>query len=92
VHTITRSYFRIPVVNVGIRQKNREKGKNIIDIQKISSKKIQETLKNILKNSKKVNKNSVNTVYGTGNASLKIVKILEITTLGENLIQKQLLY
>lgn len=89
---IEGTYFRIPVVNVGIRQKNREKGKNIIDIQKISSKKIQETLKNILKNSKKVNKNSVNTVYGTGNASLKIVKILEITTLGENLIQKQLLY
>ncbi len=29
---IEASYFKIPVVNIGIRQKNREKGNNVIDV------------------------------------------------------------
>jgi len=88
---IEASYFHIPVINIGNRQKNRERGNNVIDV-KITSKEIvcrafQKAIR-ISKNKKKTLKSP----FGDGNASQKIVKKLENLSLDKDLIQKELMY
>ena len=87
---IEASYFKIPVVNIGIRQKGRDRGKNIIDVLCPNSELIQKSIIRAL-NMKKIAKNHKN-IYGDGNASKKIVEILEKINLDKKLIQKQLSY
>lgn len=88
---IEASYFDIPVVNIGIRQENRERGKNILDVKKESVNSIYlailESLKR--KNSKRL---STDHAYGKGNAAEKIVYYLENIVLNSALIQKQISY
>ena len=88
---IEASYFQIPVVNIGIRQNARERGKNILDVPTFSTKLIYSA---IIKTLKKPKKKSTlkNQTYGSGNASKKIIKILEKTNLNKQLIQKQIIY
>ena len=87
---IEAGYFDIPVINVGIRQQNRERGKNVIDAkgttQSISSS-ISKAQK--LKNTGKIKKSHL---YGKNKPSKKIVEILERISLNRNLIQKQIHY
>jgi GDP/UDP-N,N'-diacetylbacillosamine 2-epimerase (hydrolysing) len=86
---IEGSYFQINVINIGIRQKNRERGQNVIDIINPSKNSIYFTIKKILKN--KNNKKFKNKfIYGTGNTSKKITKTLENISINKNLIQKQI--
>jgi len=87
---IEGSYFNIPVVNIGIRQKNRERGKNVIDVPVESSSYIQKAILKAL-NLKKSKSSNVR-IYGNGNASKKIVGILEKIKLDKKLIQKQIFY
>ena len=86
---IEGGYFNIFVVNIGIRQQNRESGKNIIHVKGNSSNEIYLAIKKGL--SKKKN-NSKKNVYGNGDASKKIVKILETIKLDQSLIEKQISY
>ena len=88
---IEASYFQIPVVNIGIRQNKRERGKNILDVSTFSTKLIFSAINKSLKSTQK-KYTLKNQVYGTGNASKKIVKILEKTNLNKQLIQKQIAY
>jgi len=84
---IEASYFKIPVVNIGIRQNGREQGKNVINTNEQTiniSKAINRALKN-----KKLSKVRI---YGNGTSSKKIVNILEKIKLDEKLIQKQITY
>ena len=87
---IESTYFDIPVVNIGIRQQDRESGENVINIDGNSINDIYFAVKNSLmkkrKNLKKKN------IYGTGKASEKIVRILEEIPLDQSLIQKQISY
>lgn len=85
---IEGSYFNTPVVNVGIRQKGREKGENVFDASSDESS-ITNSIKTALK-SKIRNKKSY--IYGKGNVSTKIVKILETIAINKKLIQKQITY
>lgn len=65
------SYLGVPFVNIGTRQKNREKGQNTINTSnkpKDISKAIEKAIKLKPKKSK---------IYGDGNAAKKIVKVLE---------------
>ena len=87
---IEASYFKIPVVNIGIRQNGRDRGKNVIDIRHPNPELIQKSIIRALK-MKKTTKNHKN-IYGDGNASKKIVEILEKIKLDKKLIQKQLSY
>ena len=87
---IEASCFDIPVVNVGIRQQNREKGKNIFDVPNTSVNSILRVIKNALKSSKQ--HRTKRTIYGDGNASKKIIKQLERITINDKLIQKQIFY
>ena len=87
---IEASCFDIPVVNVGIRQQNRERGKNIFDVPNTNVNYILRGIRNALESSKQ--RHSKSTIYGDGNASKKIVKQLERITINDKLIQKQIFY
>jgi GDP/UDP-N,N'-diacetylbacillosamine 2-epimerase (hydrolysing) len=85
---IEANYLGIPVVNIGNRQHNREKSKNVLDIEDNSV----NSIKNILTNT--LRKKSIDSkfLYGRGNASKKIINILEKIRLDNDLIQKELFY
>lgn len=88
---IEASYFHIPVVNVGIRQKNREKGKNVITITNENVRSIHKAIVQALRK-KKERRLDVDNTYGKGEASKKIVRFLEKIPLNNELIQKQISY
>jgi len=88
---IEASYFDIPVVNIGIRQNGREKGKNVIDIIDPNIIPLQKSIIKALKMKKSMFTNDEN-LYGDGNSSKKIVDLLEKIKLDKQLTQKQLSY
>ena len=88
---IEAGYFNIPVINIGIRQKNREKSSNVIDVEKIISVNIQKSILQALKIKEK-NLLTKDNIYGNGKASQKIIKILETINLSSKLINKEIMY
>ena len=88
---IEAGYFKIPVINIGIRQKNREKSSNVIDVEKIISINIQKSILLALKIKEK-NLLTKDNIYGNGKASQKIIKILETINLSSKLINKEIMY
>ena len=87
---IEASFFKKPVVNIGIRQQFREKGPNVIDIKYFSQKSISNAIINALK--LKSNKLKYSSIYGKDNVSKKIIKHLENIKLNRKLLQKQITY
>lgn len=87
---IEGSYLHTPVVNIGIRQLGREKDVNVIDVPIFSKSLILNALKKSLKKKNKKIKNSL--IYGSGNASKKIVQYLETIPINLQMIQKKLVY
>jgi len=87
---IEASCFNIPVINIGIRQKDREKGHNVIDVLDISTDHIHKAILQALMKKHRLIKQEL--IYGDGKASKKIVKHLERITLDKKLIQKQIYY
>ena len=87
---IEGSYLHTPVINIGIRQLGREKDVNVIDVPIFSKSLILNALKKSLKKKNKKIKNS--SIYGTGNASKKIVQYLETIPINPRMIQKKLVY
>jgi len=85
---IEASFFKKPVVNIGIRQNFREKGPNVIDVKQFTEKSICNAIEKALK-SKKLKQSSI---YGKGNAAKKIIKQLEEIKLNTKLLQKQITY
>lgn len=85
---IEASYFGIPVVNIGIRQKDRERGRNVIDVEQYSTKQITSGIKKALLKKKR----KPEPLYGKGKASEKIVTILEKIKIDSKLINKQIQY
>ena len=86
---IEANYFQIPVINIGIRQEGREKGKNVFDLKDTSVKSIYHTILKTLKIKKSI---KLTNIYGIGNASKKILRYLEKINLSKNLIQKNIFY
>ena len=84
------SYFHTPAINIGIRQLGREKDTNVIDVPNFSKSLIVNALKKSLKKKNIKIKNS--SIYGTGNASKKIVQYLETIPINPQMIQKKLIY
>ena len=87
---IEASFFKKPVVNIGIRQKHRERGPNVIDVKYFSQNSIYNAILNALKLKSSVLKYSI--IYGKGNVSKKIIKHLERIKLNTKLLQKQITY
>ena len=88
---IEASYFRIPVINVGIRQKNREHGKNVITVTNENMNSIYSAIIHAL-GKKKEGRLGVDNLYGKGDTAKKIVRYLEEIPLNNKLIQKQISY
>lgn len=88
---IESTYFQTPVVNIGIRQKGRERGKNTLDIKDDSVKSIHNAIIKALRTKKSTHK-ITDYIYGKGTAAKKIVQILEKINLNKDLIQKQIHY
>lgn len=86
---IEASHFGIPVVNVGIRQKGRERGNNVVDVEH-SSNKIYQITKSCLETNHNYRKSGK--VFGNGTASQKIVKYLITTRLTNDILEKQIEY
>ena len=84
---IEASYFGTPVVNIGVRQQGREKGKNVFDAKSESVTSIKHAITYALKKNPKPNY-----LYGIGNTSQKIVQHLEKIKLNSELAEKQLAY
>ncbi|MBN2421612.1 UDP-N-acetylglucosamine 2-epimerase (hydrolyzing) [Candidatus Woesearchaeota archaeon] len=84
--------FKIPVVNIGIRQKLRERSNNVIDVEfdksdiikAINKALYDENFKDLLKN--------IKNPYGEGTASVKICKVLSEIKISKDIIQKQICY
>ena len=88
---IESTYFQTPVVNIGIRQEGRERGKNIFDTKDDSVKSIYNAIIKALR-TKKSPRKITDYIYGKGTAAKKIVRILEKINLNKDLIQKQIHY
>lgn len=73
---IESTYYKIPVINIGNRQQDREQGENVINVDYCQDKITNAIKKASTSNFIKKCRNTKN-IYGNGNASKKIVKILE---------------
>ena len=85
---IEASHFGLPVVNIGIRQKGRERGHNVVDVTH-SSTKIYQTVRTCLERNSHYKKTKI---FGNGQASKKIVKYLEKINLTNDILKKQIKY
>jgi len=89
---IESSSFFLPVVNIGDRQKGRERSINVIDAPH-DKQKIKQAINFALhdKEFKKTLKNCLNP-YGDGNASQRIVDILSSIPITTNIFRKKITY
>jgi len=68
------SYLGVNVINIGNRQRNRERGNNIIDVEYNSAQIVKAANKYLTKNKKSLRSK----LYGNGNAGKKILKIINL--------------
>lgn len=87
---IEATLFKIPIINIGNRQKGRERGSNVIDVPEFSEKLIFSALKKALLMKKSDLK--IEAIYGKGGVANKIVRYLEKANLEKDLIKKEINY
>ena len=89
---IESSSFHLPVVNIGDRQKGRERSSNVIDTPH-DKQKIKQAIKRALQN-EKFKKSLLNCTnpYGDGNASQRIVNILSHLSITPDIFKKKITY
>ncbi len=79
--------FKLPVVNIGNRQKGRVRGRNIIDVQKCEREFIIKAISKALSEEFKDSLENMKNPYGDGNVSDKIVEVLKTHPLSD-ILQK----
>ncbi len=82
--------FKLPVVNVGIRQDGRDRGSNVIDVD-YNKHEIITAINKALCNDFRKNLNSVNP-YGDGKATERIIDVLIKTQTTPDLLRKKITY
>jgi len=84
--------FGLPVVNIGIRQRGRQRGDNVINVG-YNRKKIKMAIENAIRDEKFLEKvKKCKNPYGDGKTSERIVKILSEIELTPKLLQKRIIY
>jgi len=84
--------FHLPVVNIGTREKGRERSTNLIDVN-YETREIVKAVKRALYDKKIRNKvKRCKNVYGDGKASQRIVKVLSEINITPKLLQKKITY
>ncbi len=81
--------FKLPVVNIGDRQRGRVKGKNVIDVTECKEETISKAIQRAMSADFKKSLKGMENPYGGGDASAKIVAKLKEIRLGENLMKKK---
>ncbi|PIT90999.1 UDP-N-acetylglucosamine 2-epimerase (hydrolyzing) [Candidatus Kaiserbacteria bacterium CG10_big_fil_rev_8_21_14_0_10_49_17] len=85
--------FRLPVVNIGSRQRGRLRDKNVIDVPNGAVPDIKKAItKAINDTSFRASLKQCGTVYGKGKSAEKIVKVLKSVELGPSLFEKRMTY
>ena len=84
-------FLHKPSVNIGARQNGRLKSTSIINVD-YNKNRIKKAIKKALENKKTKNNKKQQNLYGNGNSSKKIVKLLEKIDLNKISIQKKLTY
>lgn len=87
---IESTLFKIPVINIGDRQKGRERGSNVIDVTRFSQKLISTALKKALLMQKSTLR--IRHVYGNGSAARNIIQYLEKINVDQRLLKKEITY
>ena len=88
---IESAAFRVPAVNIGIRQKSRERANNVIDVGHNRGK-IVGAIKKALSKQFKQKIKKCKSPYGKGGAGKKIASILANIELNEQLLKKKITY
>lgn len=88
---IESSSFKIPVVNIGTRQKDRERGPNVIDAPHETGAIVCAIRKTLSPATNRRLRHCRNP-YGDGHASKRIVKALETIHINRDLLEKQIAY
>lgn len=89
---IESQVFKLPVVNIGNRQKGRLRTQNIIDTG-YSKAEILEGIKRALQDEQFKNQlDNIDNIYGDGNTSTKIIKVLETINIDKKLLEKKMSY
>lgn len=83
--------FKLPVVNIGGRNKGRETSENVIDVEH-NYKEIKSAIDKALSDDFKAFCQNVENPYGEGYASDEIVKVLEELKIEKSLLRKKLTY
>jgi GDP/UDP-N,N'-diacetylbacillosamine 2-epimerase (hydrolysing) len=84
--------FKLPAVNIGIRQEGRERSSNVIDVSHNKDLIIKAVRKALYDAELKKTVNGCQNPYGDGKASGRIVKVLKKVKLDKRLLQKQINY
>jgi UDP-hydrolysing UDP-N-acetyl-D-glucosamine 2-epimerase len=85
---IEAASFALPVVNVGIRQRGRERGRNVLDAEPTVDS-ILDRVAVAQSDSFRQSLKGIQNIYGDGEASGRILKVLASTPLGEELLIKR---
>lgn len=84
--------FKLPVVNIGTRQKGRERADNVIDVD-YDKEQIKRAIKKALYDKKFIRRvKRCKSPYGDGNAGIRIANILSKIKIDEKLVQKKMTY
>ncbi len=88
---IEAASFRVPVINIGSRQKGRERSDNIVDISENKDELIQ-AIEHVQGREFQQSLNTLTNVYGRKDTSLNIVRRIKELVKNERLIQKTITY
>lgn len=84
--------FKLPVVNIGIRQQGRERSINVIDVGHDKNAIIAAVKKCLYDKRFKERLKSCRNIYGDGHAGRRIVKVLSSIVLDNGLLKKRITY
>ena len=84
--------FKLPAVNIGRRQNGRFQGENVINVEKHDQKAIEASIVKALSKEFRETLKDMNSPYGDGKSSERIVNILETIPINEKLIYKKIMY
>ena len=88
---IEAPYFRLPVINIGTRQRNRQRAGNVIDVE-YDSRQIVNAVKKAISKEFIESLDNITSPYGKGDAGEKMARVLAEIELNDKLINKVLSY
>ncbi len=88
---IEAPYFRLPVINIGMRQRNRQRAGNVIDVE-YNSHQIVNAVKKAISKEFIESLDNITSPYGKGDAGEKMTRVLAEIEIDDKLINKVLSY